>query len=188
MNFGDLQAQCGRDNVYDYNKYVKDTKKDPVTRNATIQCPYFPITASFFLSVCRDMITAWNKEEVWTASEGKYTTEHRKCGNDKARGLDMIDKNKQGFVKGWATLVEMPAVATASAVTWGAGGGQRWYYGDIPAPWAASDMHYDETHTHLKAPAIPDRKRGTIVSCLSSLTATMPDNGFILISKMGPVL
>jgi len=162
-------------------------KKYSVTRNATIQCPYFPVTASFFPSVCRDMITAWNKE-VWTASEGKYTTEHWKCGNNKARGMVMMDKNKQGFVKGWAILVEMLAVAAASAVMWEAGGGQRWYYGDIPAPWAALDIHYEETHTHLKAPAIPDRKRGTIVSCLSSLTATMPDNGFILISKMGPVL
>lgn len=135
-----------------------------------------------------DMITAWNKE-VWTASEGKYTKEHWKCWNNKARGLVMMDKNKQGLVKGWVTLVEMPAVATASAVTWEAGGGQRWYYGDITAPWAAfrHSLWWD-THTHLKAPAIPDRKRGTIVSCLSSLTATMPDNGFILISKMGPVL
>jgi len=162
--------------------------KDSVTRNATIQCPNFLITASFFLSVCKEMITAWNKEEVWTASEGKYTTEHWKCGNNEARGMVMTGKNKQGFVTGWAILVEMPAVAAASAVTWETGGGQRWYYSNIPAPWGALDMHCDETHTHLKAPAIPDRKRGTIVSCLSSLTATMPDNGFILISKMGPLL
>lgn len=59
----------------------------------------------------------------------------------------MMDKNKHGLVKGWAILVEMPAVATAPAVTWEEGGGQRWYYGDIPAPWAALDIHYDKTHT-----------------------------------------
>jgi len=39
INFGDLQAQCARDNVYENNKNVKDMKKDSVTRNTTIQCP-----------------------------------------------------------------------------------------------------------------------------------------------------
>jgi len=60
----------------------------------------------------------------------------------------MTGKNKQGFVKGWAILVEMTAVAATSAVVWEAGGGQRWYYSDIPAPCAALDIHCVETHTH----------------------------------------
>jgi hypothetical protein len=75
INFGNLQAQCGRDNVYNNNKNVRDMNKDSATRNATIQCPNFPITASFFLSVCTDMITALNKEKVWTTTDGKYTTD-----------------------------------------------------------------------------------------------------------------